>query len=80
MFWAAAARKNCSRTNLSLRRRKRRSPIWFFSSANKASTFFTLPLCMGECWRVRQLAGALPGCFIHVDGKEAARSAGALGF
>src|SRR5579864_6973554 len=40
MFWATAARKNCSRTNLSLRRRKRRKPIWFFSSANKASTFF----------------------------------------
>jgi hypothetical protein len=40
MFWAAAARKNCSRTNLSLRRRKRRRPIWFFSCANKASLFF----------------------------------------
>jgi len=36
-FWAAAAKKNCSRTNLI--RRRRRSPIWFLS-ANKASTFF----------------------------------------
>ena len=27
MFWAAAARKNCSRTNFSLRRRRRRNPI-----------------------------------------------------
>src|SRR5215813_11136561 len=40
MFWAAAARKNCSRTNFSRRRRKRRTPIWFLSSANNASTFF----------------------------------------
>ncbi len=28
MFWATAARKNCSRTNFSLRKRKRRSPIF----------------------------------------------------
>jgi len=27
MFCAAAARKNCSRTNFNLRRRRRRSPI-----------------------------------------------------
>jgi hypothetical protein len=27
VFWAAAARKNCSRTNFILRKRKRRSPI-----------------------------------------------------
>ena len=40
MFWAAAARKKCSRTNFNRRRRRRRNPIRFFSSANKASTFF----------------------------------------
>jgi hypothetical protein len=39
-----------------------------------------LPLCMGECWRVRQLSCALPGGFIHVDGKKAEHSPGALGF
>ncbi len=27
MFWAVAARKNCSRTNFNLRRRRRRNPI-----------------------------------------------------
>jgi hypothetical protein len=41
---------------------------------------FSLPLCMCELCRVRQLAGTLPGRFIHVDGKKAKRSAGALGF
>src|SRR5258706_4226516 len=35
---------------------------------------------MGECWRFRQLSCALPGWFIHVDGKNAEHSAGALGF
>ena len=39
-FWAVAARKNRSRTNFILRKRRRRSPIWFLSSANNASTFF----------------------------------------
>ena len=29
MFWADAARKNYSRTNFILRKRERRSPIWF---------------------------------------------------
>src|SRR5436190_24274677 len=38
-FCATAARENCSRTNLILRRRKRRNPIRFFSSENRASTF-----------------------------------------
>ena len=52
IFCAAAARKNCSRTNLSLRRRKRRSPIWFLSSANKASTFFLLSLRLDKRWRI----------------------------
>ena len=27
MFWAVAARKNCSRTNFNLRRRRRRRPM-----------------------------------------------------
>jgi hypothetical protein len=40
----------------------------------------SLPLCLGEFWRVRQLSCALPGWFIHVDGKGAEHSAGALGF
>jgi hypothetical protein len=40
----------------------------------------SLSLCMGELWRVRQLPCALPGRFIHVDGKKTKRSAGALGF
>src|SRR5713226_9712435 len=35
---------------------------------------------MDECWRVRQLSCALLGWFIHVDGKKAEHSAGALGF
>src|SRR5215471_2526158 len=35
---------------------------------------------MGECWGVRQLLAALSGCFLHMDGKEAECSAGALGF
>src|SRR6266850_1632599 len=39
-FRAAAARKNCSRTNFIRRKRRRRSPITFLSSANIASTFF----------------------------------------
>ena len=38
-FWAVAARKNCSRTCFILRKRTLRSPIWFFNSANSASTF-----------------------------------------
>jgi hypothetical protein len=40
MFWAAAARKNCSRTNFILRKRSRRSPIWFLVSANSPPTLF----------------------------------------
>jgi hypothetical protein len=40
----------------------------------------SLPLCMGECWRVRQLSCASPAWFIHVDGKKAEGSSGALGF
>src|SRR3984893_8079417 len=40
MFCAAAARKNCSRTNFNLRRRKRRSPGGVLSCANSASAFF----------------------------------------
>src|ERR1700683_3879472 len=42
--------------------------------------FLSLSLCMGECGRVHQLSGTLPGWFIHVDGKKAEHSAGALGF
>jgi len=42
MFWAVAARKNCSRTNLNRRSRSRWRPMWLrlFSSAKSASTFF----------------------------------------
>jgi hypothetical protein len=40
----------------------------------------SVPLGSGELGRVRQLSGALPGWFLHVDGKIAKRSAGALGF
>jgi hypothetical protein len=42
--------------------------------------FLSLPLCLGELRGVRQLPCPLPGGFIHVDGKKAKRSAGALGF
>src|SRR4030095_1872168 len=38
----------------------------------------SLSLCMGELRGVRQLPCALPGRFMHVDGKIAKRSAGAL--
>ena len=69
MFWAAAARKNCSRTNFILRKRRRRSPIWFLSSANSASTFLSLPLRLGEVGRLGQVSSALPSRFMHVDGK-----------
>src|SRR5580765_1287344 len=40
----------------------------------------SLSLGMGELWRVRQLPCALPGRFIHVDGKKTKPPAGALGF
>ena len=46
MFWAAAARKNCSRTNFILRKRSRRSPIWFLSSAH-ALQRLRVPICVG---------------------------------
>ena len=39
-----------------------------------------VPLCIGELGRVYQLPCALPGRFIHVDGKKAKRSTRALGF
>ena len=42
--------------------------------------FLSLPLCLRELGRVRQLPCPLPGGFIQVDGKKAERSAGALGF
>ncbi len=38
-----------------------------------------VPLCIGELGRVYQLPCALPGRFIHVDGKKAKRSTRALG-
>src|SRR4029077_4773539 len=41
---------------------------------------FSFPLCLGKLRRVRQLPCALPGGFVHVDGKKAKRSASALGF
>ena len=41
---------------------------------------FSFPLCLGKLWRVRQLPSALPGGFVHVDGKKAKRPAGALRF
>ncbi len=40
MFWAVAARKNCSLTNFNLRRRSLCRPMRPLSSANNASTFF----------------------------------------
>jgi hypothetical protein len=40
----------------------------------------SFPLCLRKLWRVRQHPCALPGGFVHVDGKKAKRSAGALGF
>jgi hypothetical protein len=39
-----------------------------------------LPLGMGKLWRLRQLPCTLSGRFIHVDGKIAKRSPGALRF
>ena len=67
LFCAAAARKNCSRTNFNLRRRKRRSPIWFLSSANKASTFF---LCRCALANSGVLANRRARCrFLHVDAR-----------
>jgi hypothetical protein len=42
--------------------------------------FLSLPLYLRELGRVRQVPCPLPGGFIHVDGKKAERSAGALGF
>jgi hypothetical protein len=39
MFWAVAARKNCSLTNFNLRGRSRCRPMRPLSSANSASTF-----------------------------------------
>ncbi|MGC2194230.1 MAG: hypothetical protein WA628_06115 [Terriglobales bacterium] len=35
----------------------------------------SLPLCMGELWRVGQLPGTLPSRFIHVHGKRTKRCA-----
>ena len=48
-FCAAAARKNCFGANFN-----RRSPIGFFSSANKTSTFFRCrwPWQTQACWRL----------------------------
>jgi hypothetical protein len=37
----------------------------------------SLPLCLGELGRVRQLPCALPGWFLHVDGKKSKRPAAA---
>ena len=79
-FWAAAARKNCSRTNFSLRRRKRRSPDLILQFREQRFHFFSLPLCLGKLWCVRQLPSALSGRFVHVDGKKAKCAAGTLGF
>lgn len=59
MFCAAAAKKNCSRTNFNRRRRKRRSPIWFFSSVNSASTFI---LCLCACANSGVLASSRARC------------------
>src|SRR5439155_1179510 len=65
IFCAAAARKNCSRTNFILRKRRRRSPIWFLSSANSASTFF-LCLCafakLGGLPSLSRVAGQAHAC------------------
>src|ERR1700732_4701461 len=77
MFWATAARKNCSRTNFIRRKRRRRSPITFLSSANIASTFF-LSRCAGELWGVDQLASALAGRLIHMNGEILISPTGAL--
>src|SRR5262244_826031 len=78
MFWATAARRNCSRTNFNRRRRKRRNPIWFLSSANKASTFF---LCRCALANSGVFANSRARCrarFLHVDGTKPERSVRAL--
>ncbi len=40
----------------------------------------SLPLCMGELWRVRQLSGALSGRLMNVNGEIFISSIGALCF
>ena len=54
MFCAAAARKNCSRTNFNLRRRQRRNPIWF-EFLEQGFRLPSLPLCLGRLRRVCNL-------------------------
>lgn len=51
MFCAAAARKNCSRTNFILRKRSRRSPIWF---REQRFYLLSLPLCVREAVLLRK--------------------------
>ena len=45
MFWVAAARKNCSRTNFTTRRRKRRSPDLIPEFREQRFYFLSLPSC-----------------------------------
>ena len=78
MFWATAARKNCSRELQSPQAQATQSDL-ILEFYEQSLHFLSLPLCFGELGRVGQLPGALPGWFLHVDGKKAERSGGALG-
>jgi hypothetical protein len=40
--------------------------LWF---RQQGFHLLSLPLCIGELWRVRQLPCALPGWFVQVDDK-----------
>lgn len=66
-FCAVAARKNCSRTRFILLRRTLRSPIWFFHSAQSASTLPALALRCREGRHGRPLARPLSRRFVDMD-------------
>ena len=69
MFWAAAARKNCSRTNFILRKRKATQSDLILEFREQCFPLFSLPLCAGESGRVSQVSGALPSRLMNVNGE-----------
>ena len=78
MFCAAAARKNCSRTNFNPAQPQAAQPDLILEFREQGFYFFSLPLCLGKLSRVRQLPCALPGRLVLMDDQASEGRTGAL--
>jgi hypothetical protein len=67
LFWAASARKNCSRTNFILRKHRRQSDL-VLDLGEQGLHFLSFPLRMGKGWRLGQVEGCPQGLRLMIYG------------